>query len=112
MGGYKYTNADKEVDDRDVARTQNNAIGKIKVGTVEAIKSIEPSVSPEEAKKIYDKMKYNFDPREFLLGMQAELEHSDVTGGDLVLTAKIAAAHLREVPNYYTLLKKYVETGK
>jgi hypothetical protein len=37
------------------------------------------------------------------------MEHQDLTGGDLMKTAKIAAAHLKEVPDYYTKLKKYVE---
>jgi hypothetical protein len=37
------------------------------------------------------------------------MEHKDVTNGNVVKTAKIAAAHLTEKPNYYTLLKKYVE---
>jgi hypothetical protein len=38
--------------------------------------------------------------------IKVEMEHKDVTGGDLEKTARIAAAHLRELPNYYTLLKK------
>jgi len=33
----------------------------------------------------------------------------DVTNGNVVKTAKIAAAHLTENPKYYTLLKKYIE---
>jgi hypothetical protein len=41
--------------------------------------------------------------------MNVELEHQDVTDGSLVKTAMIAAAHLRENPKYYSLLKKYVE---
>ena len=39
-------------------------------------------------------------------GMKVEMEHKDVTLGDLVMTRKIAAAHLREDPAYYTKLKK------
>lgn len=66
-------------------------------------------VSRKEAKRFYDYGKYNFDFEEFYMGMNVELEHQDVTGGSLTQTAMIAAAHLREVPNYYTLLKKYVE---
>lgn len=69
----------------------------------------EPDTNTHKIKKLYDKLGYSFDFKEFLLGMQVELEHRDITGGDAVMTAKIAAAHLREVPNYYTLLKKYVE---
>ena len=44
---------------------------------------------------------------EFLDGMNIELEHgninpqTNVTNNNLVLTAKIALAHLNEYPNYY-----------
>ena len=54
-------------------------------------------------------MGYTFDPEEFHKGMNVEMEHQDVTNGNVVKTAKIAAAHLTEKPKYYTLLKKYVE---
>lgn len=50
-----------------------------------------------------------FDIKDFTVGMNIELEHKDVTGGDLILTGKIALAHLKENPNYYKLLLKYVE---
>jgi hypothetical protein len=66
-------------------------------------------ISEDEARRIYDYMQYQFDFPEFYTGMNVELEHQDVTEGSLVKTAMIAAAHLREVPNYYTLLKQYVE---
>jgi hypothetical protein len=42
--------------------------------------------------------------------MQVELEHgqrdpeTNVTGDDPILTGKIALAHLRELPDYYTRL--------
>lgn len=39
-------------------------------------------------------------------GMQVELEHRDVTGGAALKTAKIAAAHLCEHPDYYRRLKQ------
>ena len=57
-------------------------------------------------------MGYTFNPEEFHMGMNVEMEHKDVTNGNVVKTAKIAAAHLTEKPNYYTLLKKYVEKPK
>jgi len=66
-------------------------------------------ISKEEAKRIYDYMKYDFDFNQFVLGMNVELEHQDVTEGSLVKTAMIAAAHLREVPDYYTKLNQFVE---
>jgi hypothetical protein len=51
-----------------------------------------------------------FDLDQFRTGMDVELEHgtcdpdTDVTGDDPVLTGKIALAHLRELPDYYTRL--------
>ena len=39
-------------------------------------------------------------------GMNVELEHCDITHGDLYLTARIALAHLKEDPDYYVKLKK------
>lgn len=69
-------------------------------------------ISTEEVKRIYDYMGYDFDFNQFVLGMNVELEHQDVTDGSLVKTAMIAAAHLREVPDYYTKLKQHVEPKK
>lgn len=48
----------------------------------------------------------SFNLGQFMQGMRVELEHSDVTGGDALLTAKIVAAHLREREDYYTALAK------
>jgi len=48
-----------------------------------------------------------FSPEEFLEGINIELEHglvnamTNVTNNNLILTAKIALAHLNEFPNYY-----------
>lgn len=48
-----------------------------------------------------------FSVQEFLDGINIELEHglvspsTNVTNNDLILTAKIALAHLNEFPNYY-----------
>ena len=48
-----------------------------------------------------------FTPEEFLDGILIELEHGVVspetngTNNDLIVTAKIALAHLNEFPNYY-----------
>ncbi len=53
-----------------------------------------------------------FDVDEFRDGMDVELEHgshdaeTDVTGSDPTVTGKIAWAHLKEFPDYYTRLKK------
>ena len=69
-------------------------------------------ISTEDTKRIYDYMGYDFDFKQFVLGMNVELEHQDVTDGSLIKTAMIAAAHLREVPDYYTKLKQHVEPKK
>ena len=51
-----------------------------------------------------------FDIEQFRIGMEVELEHgtadpeTDVTGGDPILTGKIALAHLREIPDHYPRL--------
>jgi len=53
-----------------------------------------------------------FDVEQFRIGMEVELEHgsrdprTDVTGGDPVMTGKIAWAHLNEYPDYYTRLQR------
>ena len=39
-------------------------------------------------------------------GMNAELEHRDITNGDPILTAKIALVHIKEFPTYYDELEK------
>ena len=48
-----------------------------------------------------------FTPEELLEGINIEMEHgkvnekTNVTDDNLILTAKIALAHLNEFPNYY-----------
>ena len=66
-------------------------------------------IGKEDAMRVYKNMEYDFNFSEFHMGMNVELEHQDVTDGSLVKTAMIAAAHLREIPDYYTKLKQYVE---
>jgi hypothetical protein len=51
-----------------------------------------------------------FDAAQFLMGLHVELEHgvhdpeTNVTGDDELVTGKIAWAHLKELPDYYTRL--------
>ena len=51
-----------------------------------------------------------FDAEQLRQGLDVELEHgahdpqTDVTGDDPIMTAKIALAHLKELPDYYTRL--------
>ncbi|MEX2159494.1 MAG: DUF5661 family protein [Dehalococcoidia bacterium] len=53
-----------------------------------------------------------FDVEQFRMGLKVELEHgtqdpaTDVTHDDLLVTGKIAHAHLNEIPDYYTRLDK------
>jgi hypothetical protein len=52
------------------------------------------------------------DREQFRRGLEVELEHgardpeTSVTNDDLTLTGKIAWAHLKEFPDYYTRLDK------
>ncbi len=51
-----------------------------------------------------------FDVEQFRMGMDVELEHgthdpeTNVTDDDILVTGKIARAHLNEFPDYYTRL--------
>lgn len=69
----------------------------------------------DEARVVADKLAIDytngpFDLEQFRMGLDVELEHgthdpeTDVTGDDPILTGKIALAHLRELPDYYTRL--------
>lgn len=69
----------------------------------------------EEAKSIGDQIGIDFskfDIEQFRLGLAVELEHGDndpetnVTNDDPLVTGKIAWAHLKEIPDYYTRLAK------
>jgi hypothetical protein len=69
--------------------------------------------SAREAKEVGDRLGIDWDQipvEEFRMGLAVELEHgahdpeTDVTGDDLLLTGKIALAHLKEFPDYYTRL--------
>ena len=67
----------------------------------------------EEAKNIGDKIGIDwgkFDLEQFRMGLAVELEHglvdpeTNVTDDNLEMTGKIAWAHLKEIPDYYTHL--------
>lgn len=61
------------------------------------------------AAKMLDISFDKFDINDFLTGINIELEHgsvnpaTNVTNDDLLMTAKIALAHLNEFPNYYNI---------
>jgi len=71
--------------------------------------------SAEEARAIGDQIGVDWRDipiEEFRVGLSVELEHgaldpqTDVTGDDLLVTGKIALAHLKEFSDYYTRLSK------
>lgn len=80
--------------------------------------------SIEESRNIGEQIGIDFtklDINEFRMGMAVELEHgsqdpetnvTNVTNGDPYLTGKIAWAHLKEIPDYYTRLNKMEAEGE
>jgi len=79
------------------------------------------TVTKDEAKKIGDSIGVVWDKvdlEQLRRGMEVEYEHgtvypsTNVTDDDPVVTAKIALAHIREIPDYYTWLDKMEEEGK
>ena len=64
------------------------------------------SFTKSQTRKLYDELGLDCDYDQFHQGMNVELEHKDVTGGDPHKTAKIVLAHLKEKKDYYTRLKK------
>jgi len=71
--------------------------------------------SVQEATELGDRLgidwsKYNVE--QFQMGLSVELEHglhdseTNVTNDDDLITAKIAWTHLKEIPDYYSRLKK------
>jgi len=72
-------------------------------------------ISADEAKQLGASLGVswkNVDLEQFRRGLEVELEHgardpeTNVTNDDLTLTGKIAWAHLKEFPDYYTRLDK------
>jgi hypothetical protein len=73
-----------------------------------------PKVSPREAKvvlSVVNKEKMKIDLKEFLQGLEVELEHgitfkdANVTNNHPVLTGLIVLAHFKESLDYYKLLE-------
>jgi hypothetical protein len=71
----------------------------------------------EEAAAIADQLGVDFealgfDLEQYRMGLDVELEHglrdsgTNVTGDDPLTTGRIALAHLKEFPDYYTRLAK------
>ncbi len=79
--------------------------------------------STDEAREIGERIGIDwaaapFDVEQFRHGMEVELEHglhdiqTNVTDDDPLVTGKIALAHLREFPDYYTRLEQMEEQAK
>ena len=75
----------------------------------------------EEARQIGEEIGINWDEynlEEFRVGLSVELEHgshdpeTDVIGDDAHKAGKIAWAHLKELPDYYTRLMKMEKEGE
>jgi hypothetical protein len=77
----------------------------------------------EEARRVGEQIGIDwetapFDVEQFRMGMDVELEHgfhdlaTNVTGDDPVFTGKIALAHLKEFPDYYTRLDRMEAEAK
>ena len=73
-----------------------------------------------EAKTIGDELRVDWskvDLEQFRMGLEVELEHgardldTNVTNNDPLLTGKIALAHLKEFPDYYTRLAAMEEAA-
>jgi hypothetical protein len=79
--------------------------------------------SADEARQIGEQIGIDwsespFEVEEFQRGMDVELEHglhdllTNVTDDDPLVTGRIALAHLREFPDYYTRLEQMEEQAK
>jgi hypothetical protein len=75
----------------------------------------------EEALRVGKELGINWsvvDLEQFRMGLEVELEHgvrnavTNVTSDDLLLTGKIALAHLLELPDYYTRLMRMEAEAK
>jgi hypothetical protein len=78
------------------------------------------NISKKQAQRIGNLLKVNWDRvnlEEFRRGIEVELEHgtiypnTDITKDNLITTAKIALAHLRELHNYYSELDQMESTN-
>jgi hypothetical protein len=77
--------------------------------------------SAEEARSVGTQLRIDWvqiDLDQFQRGLEVELEHgaidpeTNVTADDLVLTGKIAWAHLKEIRDYYTRLDQMEAKAK
>ena len=78
-------------------------------------------ITEEEAKLTGKRLSIKWDKfniEQFRIGMEVELEHgtikklTNISNDHLLTTAKIALAHLNEIPDYYTRLLKMEKEAK
>ena len=82
--------------------------------------STTPTFLPDEVASLAERLDVtgDVDLEQLRIGMQVELEHgrrdpiTNVTDDDPLRTAKIALAHLRELPDYYTRLAVMEAAGE
>lgn len=83
--------------------------------------SSKQQISVEEARSIGTQIGIDWqkvDVEQFRRGLEVELEHgshdteTNVTNNDLVLTGKIAWAHLKEIGDYYLRLDRLESEAK
>jgi len=78
-----------------------------KVIKKKVVKKAKPKkLSPNQLLAKVTKTPNKYNLAQFKAGLKVEHEHVDITKGDPVKTAKIVLAHLNELPDYYTKLKK------
>ncbi|MCY6372038.1 DUF5661 family protein [Clostridium ganghwense] len=103
-----------------INKAENSGFSKLNMSSSTKGKT---SFTTEEASEIakqlgIDFSKEKFDLEQFRMGLDTELEHgrkyfpTNVTEDDPIITGKIALAHLREFPDYYTRLTKLEEEAK
>jgi len=66
-------------------------------------------VTKAQAKRIGDRLKVDWnriDLEQLRMGIATESEHANVVGRSMIKWAQIALVHLKEIPDYYTRLKR------
>lgn len=86
-----------------------------RLDTCRAYGPLDIEFTSDEAKRIGDHIGVDWQKinlEQFRMGLAVELEHgcrypeTNITCDNLYLTGKIALIHLKELPDYYTRLKK------
>jgi hypothetical protein len=95
----------------------------IGVSYVQEVSGMTTSFTTEDARRIGEAVGIDwetspFDVEQYRMGLDVELEHgrqdpeTNVTDDDELVTGKIALAHLKEFPDYYTRLDRMEEEAK